>query len=316
VRHLFLALMSLLPLLSGVIQWVETLIAWRRGVFRSSALEQMAASLFLTSLSVLMFLMWPWSVVGNRARYAMYLGLALLVAHGIVASLLASRAGRHLPARGGWIASAFLGLISLPCLLGVGHILLAPFPEDRVLIAFPLEGDWAVGQGGPSVLTNDHVRYADTRYALDLIKVGPDGKCFKAEGRRLQDHLSWGQPVRAPLPGTVMAAVETYPDNEVGRVSRGDTRGNHVLIRSAADEIILLAHLGRGSVVVDVGDSVQEGQLIAEVGNSGNTSAPHLHIDATRPAQDGPVSVPMVFKDIGAGPRSQRRGVILGRSRQ
>ena len=66
--------------------------------------------------------------------------------------------------------------MSLPSLLGVGHVLLAPFPDDQILMAFPVEGVWSVGQGGPSVLTNTHVPYANQRYALDLVKVGPDGK--------------------------------------------------------------------------------------------------------------------------------------------
>ena len=87
-----------------------------------------------------------------------------------------------------------------------------------------------------------------------------------------------------------------------------------MLIRSVAGEIVLLAHMRKESVLVEKGDSVQEGQLIAEVGNSGNTSAPHLHIDASRATKDGLVSVPMLFKETGAGLRSQRRGAILSRS--
>jgi hypothetical protein len=273
----------------------------------------MVVALFHASLSILFLLIWPWAVVGNLPRYAMYLGLAVIAAHGVVASILACRTGKLLPERTEWVGSGFLVLTSLACLLGVGHVFLAPFPDDQILIVFPLEGLWSVGQGGPSFLTNTHIRYANQRYALDLVKIGPDGKCFKADGRHLQDYLSWGQAVRAPISGTVIEAVKTYPDNEPGRVDDRDSRGNHVLIRSVAGEIILLAHLRKGSVLAEKGDSVQEGQLLAQVGNSGNTSAPHLHIDASRATQGGRVSVPMVFRDSGVGLRSQRRGVTLGR---
>jgi hypothetical protein len=276
----------------------------------------MTAGLFLFSLSVLLLQTWPWASIGNRPRYAMYAGVAMLVAHTVVDAARAYRAGKLMPERrGGWIASGFLVLMSLPCLLGISHVFLAPLPGDQILMAFPLEGAWSVGQGGASILTNAHIPYANQKYALDLLKLVPDGKCFKADGRQLEQHYSWRQPVRAPLSGTVIETVQTYPDNEPGRVDSRDSRGNHVLIRSAAGEIVLLAHLRMGSLLVAQGDSVQEGQLIGEVGNSGNTSAPHIHIDASRSTDHGTVSVPIVFNDIGAGPRSQRRGLRLSRSK-
>lgn len=305
--------MPLFPLLSGLIQFGVTLIEWRRRTFRSSVVEQAAVSLFLVSLSTLFLLIWPWAVVGNLARQAMYLGVAVVALHGVVATTLAYRAGKLQPARSGWVASSLLVLISLPCLLGVSHVFLAPFPDDQILLAFPLDGTWSVGQGGPSVLTNAHVPYANQRYALDLVKVGADGKGFTGDGRRPEGHLSWAQTVRAPVSGTVIEAIQTYPDNEPGRVDDRESRGNHVLIRSVTGEVILLAHLRKESVLVERGDSVQEGQLVAQVGNSGNSSAPHLHIDASRQTQAGLVSVPMFFKELGAGLRSQRRGATLSR---
>jgi hypothetical protein len=301
----------LFPLLLGLIQSGATVTSWRRGTFRSSVLEQIVVSVFLVSLWTLFLLVWPWAVVGSLARNVMHVGLVIVAGHGIAASVLAYRAGRLLPARTGRVVSGFLALMSVPCLLGVGHVLLAPFPDDRVLLAFPLDGDWSVGQGGASVLTNAHVSNADERYALDLVKIGPDGKCFNGDGQHLQDHLSWTQPVRAPLSGTVIEAFDTYPDNEPGQVDDRDSRGNHVLIRSVAGDIVLLAHLKMHSVLVAEGDTVTEGQLIAEVGNSGNTSRPHLHLDASRATHGGVVSVPMIFKGLDAGIRSQRRGATL-----
>jgi hypothetical protein len=313
MRQVFLQSAPFLALLFGVIHWIGTLIEQRKHVVKSTALERTADGLFLASMSILCLLMWPWASVGNRPRYAMYAGVAMLVAHTVVAAARAYRAGKLLPQRSGaWIASGSNVLLSLACLLAIGHVLLAPFPNDQILIAFPLGGKWSVGEGGASVLTNGHIRYADQRYALDLVKVGPDGKCFTGDGRELEEHYSWRQPVRAPLSGTVIEAVKTYPDNELGKVDRRDSRGNHVVIRSAAGEAVLLAHLRIGSLLVEKGDSVHEGQLIAEVGNSGNTSAPHLHIDASRATERGTVSVPIVFKDIGAGLRTQRRGATLG----
>ena len=54
-----------------------------------------------------------------------------------------------------------------------------------------------------------------------------------------------------------------------------------------AGQYAAYAHLRRGSVLVRPGDRVYRGQIIAECGNSGNTSEPHLHfqlMDRRRPA--------------------------------
>ena len=217
VRSLLLQVVPFFPLLSGLIQYGGTLIERRK---RQISIECPGTDgcVSVLRLPVNSSPIWPWAVVGNLARYAMYLGLAVVAAHGVVASILAYRAGNLIPVRTGWVGSGLLILMSLACLLGVAHVFLAPFPDDQILIAFPLEGDWSVGQGGPSWLTNTHLPYANQRYGLDLAKVGPNGKCFKGSGRQLHDHLSWGQAVRAPLSGTVIEAVKTYPDNEAGRV--------------------------------------------------------------------------------------------------
>jgi murein DD-endopeptidase MepM/ murein hydrolase activator NlpD len=41
---------------------------------------------------------------------------------------------------------------------------------------------------------------------------------------------------------------------------------------------LLMGHLRQGSIAVNVGERVTEGQPIARVGNSGASSAPHVHI--------------------------------------
>ena len=65
------------------------------------------------------------------------------------------------------------------------------------------------------------------------------------------------------------------------------------------DVNLLLAHLKRGSVLVKIGDRVSAGQPIGHVGNSGNTSEPHLHVHAQRQVtKDGNtewVGVPICF---------------------
>ncbi|MFH8342859.1 M23 family metallopeptidase [Streptomyces sp. AM6-12] len=146
---------------------------------------------------------------------------------------------------------------------------------------FPLrDGRWLVGQGGGRSL-NHHAAFPEQRGALDLIQVGPDGS-RNAGGRGGNErYLVYGQPVFAPCDGTVVSAAGLVEDQEPGVIRYQPPYGNHVWIDTGA-EIVKLAHLRPGTVTVAAGDVVRAGQLLGEVGNSGNSSEPHLHIHAER----------------------------------
>ena len=54
--------------------------------------------------------------------------------------------------------------------------------------------------------------------------------------------------------------------------------GNTLVLKTAAEEYILMAHLKEGSIVVQKGQQVGQGDLLGECGNSGNSTEPHLHL--------------------------------------
>ncbi len=66
--------------------------------------------------------------------------------------------------------------------------------------------------------------------------------------------------------------------------SLDDADGNHIVLSLPDGTYALYAHLKPGSLMVKAGDTVTKGQKLAEVGNTGNTSAPHLHFHV----MDGP----------------------------
>lgn len=66
--------------------------------------------------------------------------------------------------------------------------------------------------------------------------------------------------------------------------------GNHVVIQLETSTYLYISHLQKGSIVVNEGEQVAEGQLIGRCGNSGRTSEPHIHIHHQR--QD-PRTVPL-----------------------
>ncbi len=97
-------------------------------------------------------------------------------------------------------------------------------------------------------------------------------------------YLCFGTPVLSPLKGTVVHVENDQPDLAVGRMDKEHPMGNCIIIQSADQQNmrIVLAHLMYHSITVQPGSVVQSGEIIGRIGNSGNTSEPHLHIHAQK----------------------------------
>ena len=59
----------------------------------------------------------------------------------------------------------------------------------------------------------------------------------------------------------------------------GGGYGNYIMIQHVDGNYTLYAHLASGSISLNVGDSVKQGQVIGKVGNSGKSTGPHLHFE-------------------------------------
>ena len=208
------------------------------------------------------------------------------------------------------------------------------FPtEDIISLEFPLQGrTFVVLQGGRSALTNPfHSGNPAGRLSLDIVAVGRFGsRARRLLPLRLPDYFVFGLPVKCPCTGDVAAAVDGLTDNPPGRPDSQHPPGNHVLLRCDRNDavLVLLAHLQAGSVRKHAGDRVLRGELVGAVGNSGNTSEPHLHMQATRGdlTQGTPVSIlldgrflttnNLVFDVYDSSPRnfSQPRGKVRRQS--
>ena len=75
----------------------------------------------------------------------------------------------------------------------------------------------------------------------------------------------------------------------VTEYDRANLAGNHVALECGEVHVVM-AHLKTGSVQVGQGDEVVVGQPLAEIGNSGGTGEPHLHLHVQRP---GPPGLPL-----------------------
>jgi len=78
--------------------------------------------------------------------------------------------------------------------------------------------------------------------------------------------------------------------------------GNHLVLRTDDDTYVALAHLKQGSLRVGVGDRVRKGEVVAELGNSGNSSEPHIHMQLMdHPNLMLAAGLPMAFDGYDAG---------------
>jgi hypothetical protein len=151
--------------------------------------------------------------------------------------------------------------------------------RQPVTVASPTRGEWYVGQGGHAELVNYHHVTSTQRDALDLLQV-VDGHTHPAGSTDLDDYYIYGQPLLAPADGVVASVRDGLPDQPIGSVDHEHHAGNYVVIDIGGGRYLMIGHLQQNTVRVAAGDAVAAGQVIARVGNSGNTDQPHIHIQA------------------------------------
>jgi hypothetical protein len=161
-------------------------------------------------------------------------------------------------------------------------------PQVAIDLDMPLgPGRYLVVSGRAAPQINSHVFTLDLprasalrgqSYALDIIGITAVG--LRASGISPSDpalYEIYGADVVAPCDGTVRVAIDGIPDNQVPIMNRDAMTGNAVILECDGLAVVL-AHFIPGSLAVSEGDTVQAGAKIAEVGNSGNSGEPHLHV--------------------------------------
>ena len=128
-------------------------------------------------------------------------------------------------------------------------------PDDSVY-SLPLDegSPWEFGQAFHGGFSHSDEQ---NRYAIDLI-------------------VPAGTPVLAARGGVVLLAQSGYGEGGLDR-KKDVARANQVMILHDDGSMAVYAHLLANSVAVQVGERVGVGQQLAQSGNSGYSSGPHLH---------------------------------------
>jgi murein DD-endopeptidase MepM/ murein hydrolase activator NlpD len=201
--------------------------------------------------------------------------------------------------------------------------------QNPITVDFPLRGEWVAyhtpAERVPSHGTDD----LGQRFAFDFLRIDSEHPGWKVcqrpmwryivFGAPLSDFYGWGEPIHAPFNGKIIAALDGWPERgylhilrEVGIVLKNELMvdvkrlealrgvlGNYLIIKMDGSNVYaLIAHARTGSIRVTKGDDVSVGTRLADVGHSGNSTAPHLHFHL----MDGPnilsaQGIPCVFRN-------------------
>ena len=159
------------------------------------------------------------------------------------------------------------------------------------IIGPPLEGDHWLAANGPdnatghrrTLLSLSGEAHIAQRFAIDWVRLHDDGRTYRGDPLLNTSYRAFGASALAVANGTVIEALDEIPENVPDPVARAvpitprTLVGNYVLLDIGDGAWAVYAHLQRGSVRVKQGDKVRRGQVLGLVGNTGNSTEPHLH---------------------------------------
>jgi hypothetical protein len=144
------------------------------------------------------------------------------------------------------------------------------------------------------------------RYAIDFIRLdlraaeAGEDPTLRGDPTKNESYFIYGDPVLAAGPGRIVEVRDGVPDNvptaPLPPATVESAPGNFVVQSLGDGRFALYAHFKTGSIRVKTGDVVPRGAVIGLVGNSGNSTGPHLHFHVMdRPSPLASNGLPYVF---------------------
>jgi hypothetical protein len=144
--------------------------------------------------------------------------------------------------------------------------------------------------------------YFAQRFAIDWMRLDDAGRFVHGDASDVHNYDSYGSHVLAVADGTVVETLNDLDDQKPGSlpdpktITLKNVDGNHVVLDLGDGVFAFYAHLQKGSVRVSSGDRVKRGEVLGKLGNTGNTSAPHLHFHLMEsPSVLGSNSIPYLI---------------------
>lgn len=126
------------------------------------------------------------------------------------------------------------------------------------------------------------------RFAIDFVQLDAAGRLFTGDGAKLSSYAYYGTPIHSVADGVVVNLYddtgEQVPGTDAKGITPANIGGNMVVVDIGGGAFAFYAHMQKGSLKVKLGDTVKTGDVLGLLGNTGNSTAPHLHFHV----MDGP----------------------------
>ncbi len=178
---------------------------------------------------------------------------------------------------------------------------------EPIAVKFPLSGEWCAANTPGYKVPSHGTDQLGQRYAYDFFQIDWEKKGYKFYktsvlkslifGVKLKDTYCWSKPISAPFNGEIVEAKDGLEERNPVHMIRDlaivikngfffraknndelhPVLGNFIILKNIDGIYCLIAHARKDSIKVTKGQEVYEGQELAQVGHSGNSTAPHLH---------------------------------------
>lgn len=177
---------------------------------------------------------------------------------------------------------------------------------EALIVEFPLRGEWLSPNTPGTKVPSHGTDQLGARYAYDFLQVDWERKGWPSYdvhwlrylifGVPLDKCYCWGQEVYAPCDGVIVKSEDGYRERSrvhllsdmfvavksvyafnPGKDNLQFVAGNYIIMKCREDVYAGLVHLQKGSIRVSSGQSVKKGDVLGNVGHSGNSFSPHLH---------------------------------------
>ena len=183
-----------------------------------------------------------------------------------------------------------LALVQAYLIVALAKIMITIFKTEKISleIVFPLRnGKYLITDGGNSKISRlmnyhfySHLHRKNKTnnsmlFATDIVKIDRNKKRFLPAYN--EEYPIFGEKLYAPMEGTIIKTENKIDDNTPFIGTYPYNTGNTVVIKND-NYYFLLGHLKKRSIIVSNGNRVKAGELIGQIGNSGYSERPHLHM--------------------------------------
>jgi len=210
----------------------------------------------------------------------------------VLARVLATRQaagpdGKPVPMPADAPLPATFSFTGAPTAIGKPAVVIAPPLRGKGWVAINGCCDAITSHRGAIMAVNGQLRVPE-RFAIDFVQLNAEDHLFTGDVHALKSYAYFGAPVHSVAEGVVVNLYDATGEQVPGGAAKGinpeNIGGNMLVIDMGSGNFAFYAHLQPGSLKVKLGDKVKAGDVIGLLGNTGNSTAPHLHFHV----MDGP----------------------------